>query len=137
MVDFLTVVGFKDFDEGLLRDRDFPEFFHLFLALFLLVPKFAFAADVAAVTFGCYVFGHGVEGFSGDDFAANSCLDGDFKHLARDHIDRIEQMGGAVQAIESGFQVGIIEDLESYLEINAQTTLKNSVVSMRSLSRIS
>ncbi len=33
--------------------------------------------------------------------------------------------------------VGIIEDLESHLEIKAQTTLKNSVVSMRSLSRIS
>jgi len=48
----------------------------------LFFEEFAFAGDVAAVTFGDDVLAHGVDGFAGDDFGADGGLDGDLEHLA-------------------------------------------------------
>ncbi len=72
--------------EGFLRNFDAADHLHALLALFLLLQQFAFARDIAAITFGKHVFTHGFDGFAGDDARANSGLDGHFKELARNEL---------------------------------------------------
>jgi len=43
LLAFDTSIRLEHFDEGFLRDIDFPERFHAFLAFLLLFQKFAFA----------------------------------------------------------------------------------------------
>ena len=83
MAELVLVVGAEDGDESLLRDVDVADFLHAFLAFALLVKKFAFAGDVAAVAFGENVLAELADVFTGDDLAADGTLDGDFKHLRR------------------------------------------------------
>ena len=52
------IVHFQGADKGFLRDVDFAELAHLFLARLLLVQQLALAACVAAVAFGGHVFAH-------------------------------------------------------------------------------
>src|ERR1035441_4233163 len=82
---------FEHFDKGFLGNVDRAEGLHAFLAFLLLFQEFALAADVAAITLGGYVFAQRANGFAGDDFAADSGLNGDRILLARDDF---LQLGG-------------------------------------------
>ena len=53
-----------------------------FFALFLLLQQLLLSGDVAAVALGQHVFAHGLDGFPGDDLAADGRLDGDLEELA-------------------------------------------------------
>ena len=66
-----------------MGDVDAAYALHAFLAFFLFFEEFAFAADVAAVAFGDYVFANRADGFTGNYSAADGGLDGNFEHLAR------------------------------------------------------
>jgi hypothetical protein len=52
----LISIHLQGSDEGFLRDVDLPELAHLFLTLFLLVEKFAFPGNVAAIALRRHVF---------------------------------------------------------------------------------
>ena len=61
----VVVTGAEHRQERLLRDFDFAELLHPFLAFFLLSQQFAFAGDVAAVAFGGHVLSAGRRSFRG------------------------------------------------------------------------
>src|SRR5262245_10670150 len=67
-----------------LRDFNFAKLLEALLAFFLLVPQFAFAADVAAVAFGGDVFLVGRNRFAGDDLAADGRLQRDLELMLGD-----------------------------------------------------
>ena len=69
-----------------MGDVDLADSLHAPLAFLLLFEEFAFARNIAAVTFGENVFAHGGNGFACDDAAANGGLDRNFKHLARNEL---------------------------------------------------
>ncbi len=69
-----------------MGDFDAADAFHFLFAFGLFFEEFALAGDVAAVAFGENVFAHGADGFAGDDFAADGCLDGNFEELAGDEV---------------------------------------------------
>ena len=47
---------FQDGEEGFLRNVDFADALHAFLAFFLAFEEFAFARNVTAVAFGENIF---------------------------------------------------------------------------------
>ena len=55
-----------------------------FLPSFCFSSSFFFRDDVAAVALGQHVLAHGLDGFTGDDLAADGRLNGNFKQLARE-----------------------------------------------------
>lgn len=73
-------------DESFLRDRYVSVFSHSSLALLLLLQQLLLARDIAAIAFRRHVLAHGGDGFAGDDFAADRCLDGDFEQVAGDQV---------------------------------------------------
>src|SRR5439155_14552650 len=91
--------------ERLLRDVDAPHAFHALFAFFLLFQEFAFARHVAAVAFGGDVLADGLDGFAGDDFAADGGLEGNFKQVSVDFfLEADEQLAAA------GFGVVAVDD---------------------------
>ena len=42
--------------------------------------------SIPAIAFGQNILTHCLHGFSGDDLPSNGSLDGDFKHLTRNHV---------------------------------------------------
>src|SRR3954470_22638334 len=68
-------------DERLLRDVDFPELAHLFLAFLLLLQKLALSRDIAAVALCGDVLAQRAHGFTSDDLAADRGLDRDHEHV--------------------------------------------------------
>ncbi len=68
--------------EGGLGNFHISDLAHATFFPFLFFQEFAFAGDVTAVTFWRDVLAYGFDGFTGDDFGANSGLDGYVKLLA-------------------------------------------------------
>src|ERR1700688_2898712 len=69
-----------------LRDVHAADALHALLAFFLLFEELALARNVAAVALGQHVLADGADRLARDDTAADSGLQRDFKHLARDEL---------------------------------------------------
>src|ERR1700691_3068457 len=72
--------------ESLLRNLDASDLFHPLLAFLLLLEQLSFSRDIAAVTFGGDVLAQRLDGFARDNLGADSGLNRDFEHLARDQL---------------------------------------------------
>jgi len=105
-----SVSALQHLDEGVLRDVDFAEGFHLRFALLLFLEKFALSGDVAAVTLGGHVLAHRGDRFPGDDAASDGGLDGDHEHLLRDHF---LELGGELASLGLGF-IAVHDDGEGF-----------------------
>src|SRR5258705_10687760 len=86
---------FQYLDKGFLRYIDRAKRFHSFFAFLLFLEQFAFARDIAAITFGGNVFAQGADGFASDDFATDGPLDGDGILLAGDYFFQFGGQGSA------------------------------------------
>ena len=78
----LVVADAKGFYKRRLGNFDLAELPHPELAFFLLVQQFALAGNVAAVTFGRYVFAQGGNGFARNDPTADGRLDRNFEQMS-------------------------------------------------------
>ena len=74
------LVVLENLDEGVGRNRNFSDQFHLLFAFLLLVEELAFARDVAAVAFCSYVFSHFAYVVTSNDLATDSSLNRDFAY---------------------------------------------------------
>src|SRR5829696_4210970 len=72
--------------QRLLRNVYGAERFHALLSFLLLLKKFAFARNVAAIALGGDVFAEGSHRFARDNLPANRGLDRDLILLVRDHF---------------------------------------------------
>src|SRR4029079_12855236 len=79
----IFVARIKNRHKRFLRNAHLPDHFHPLLALFLLFEQFAFSAHVAAVAFGGDIFAQGFDGFTGNDFGTDGCLDRNFEEMSR------------------------------------------------------
>src|SRR5215472_10075151 len=70
-------------NKSFLRDVDLAELPHLLLAFLLLLQKFAFARDVAAVAFRGDVLAQRAHGLASDHLAADRRLDRNLEHVRR------------------------------------------------------
>src|SRR5260221_13166784 len=82
-------------DKRFLRDVDLAELPHLLLAFLLLLQKFAFAGDVAAVAFCGDVLAQRADGFARDHLAADRGLDRNLEHVRRDQFLHLFDHGAA------------------------------------------
>src|SRR3984957_13015049 len=82
-------------DERLLRDVDLAELPHLLLAFLLLLQKFAFTRDVAAVALCRHVLAQRADGLARDYLAADRGLDRDLEHVRRDQLLHLLDHGAA------------------------------------------
>src|ERR1700732_5051503 len=82
-------------DKGLLRDVDLAELPHLLLAFLLLLQKFTFARDVAAVAFRGDVLAQRPHGLARDHLAADRGLDRNLEHVRRDQLLHLLDHGAA------------------------------------------
>src|SRR5438094_233851 len=73
----------EHFDKSFLRYVHRTKGFHALLAFLLFLQKFAFAGDVAAVTFRSHILAQRAHRFARDDFSADGGLNGDDILLAR------------------------------------------------------
>ena len=79
----LPLVELQHRHKGFLRDFDRADHFHsAFLALLLLFEKFSFSSHIAAIALGQDILSERLHVCAGDDFAADSRLDGHGEHLA-------------------------------------------------------
>ncbi len=60
-----------------------------FLPFFCFSSSFRLRDNITTVTFCQYVFTHGFYGFAGNNFGANGCLNGNFKHLPRQQLAQL------------------------------------------------
>src|SRR6266481_6370576 len=72
--------------ESLLRNLDAPDLFHPLLAFLLLLEQLSFSRDIAAITLGGDVFAQRLNGFARDNLGADTGLNRDFEHLARNQL---------------------------------------------------
>src|ERR1700722_1905965 len=72
--------------ESLLRNLDASDLFHPLFAFLLLLEQLSFSRDIAAVTFGGDVLAQRLDGFARDNLGADSGLNRDFEHLARNQL---------------------------------------------------
>src|SRR4249919_493488 len=79
-------VDLKRRDKRFLRNIDFSELPHAFLAFLLLLQQLAFARGVTAVAFRGDVLAKGAHGFAGNDLAADCRLDRHLEHVWRDQF---------------------------------------------------
>src|SRR5258708_5562391 len=118
----LFLAYFENREEGLLRDVDLADPLHALLAFLLLLEEFAFAANVAAVTFCDYVFANSGDRFARDDLAADGGLNGDLEHLAGDEFahlrdESLAAVVGEVAVHDDGERVdGIATDEDVHLD---------------------
>src|ERR1700758_3148607 len=70
-------------NKSFLRDVDLAELPHLLLAFLLLLQKFSFAGDVAAVALRGDVLAQRAHGLARDHLAADRRLDRDLEHVRR------------------------------------------------------
>src|SRR5258708_26806331 len=78
-----------------LRDVDLTELPHLLLAFLLLLQKFSFARDVAAVAFCGDVLAQRAHGFPRNHLAADCGLDRNLEHVRRDQFLHLLDHGAA------------------------------------------
>ena len=74
-------IEFEHRHKRFLRNFDRAELTHTLFALFLFFEKLLFTGYVAPVTFRKNVFSPCLDGFAGNDFAADTRLDGNFEKL--------------------------------------------------------
>src|ERR1700722_20789291 len=87
----LFVVGgragnFQHSEESFLRNVHAAHALHALLAFFLLLEKFSFARNIAAVAFGYYVLADCTNCFARDHVAPDGGLHRNLKHLPRDSL---------------------------------------------------
>src|ERR1700722_20472993 len=85
-LSFASAVHLQCSNKSLLRGADLAELPHLLLAFLLLLQKFAFARDVAAVAFCGDVLAQRADGLARDDLAADRRLDRNLEHVRRGEI---------------------------------------------------
>src|SRR5713226_3241689 len=83
--------GYKSF----LRDVDLAELPHLLLAFLLLLQKFSFTRDIAAVALRGDVLAQRAHGFARDHLAADRRLDRNLEHVRRDQFLHLLDHGAA------------------------------------------
>src|SRR5579872_3154587 len=76
-----SAIDLQRCNEGFLRNVDLAELPHLLLAFLLLLQKFPFARDVAAVALGGDVFAERPHGLARDHLAADRRLDRNLEHV--------------------------------------------------------
>ena len=72
--------------EGFLRHFHITHLTHPLLAFLLLFQKLFLTADIAAIAFCKHVLAHRLDGFPGDNLAADCRLNRNFEQMARDFI---------------------------------------------------
>ena len=82
IVKHLIAIELQHGEEGFLRHLHVANLLHAFLTAFLLLQQLTLTAHVTAIALRCHVLTHLLHGFSGDDLAADGCLDGDVELLA-------------------------------------------------------
>ena len=75
----LVFVQLQNGHEGFAGHGNGTEGTHPLLAFLLLLQQLLLTGDVAAVALGQHVLTDGLDGLTGDDLAADGCLDGDLK----------------------------------------------------------
>ena len=75
----LVFIKLQNCHKGLGRNGNGTEGAHTLLAFLLLLQQLLLTGDVAAVALGQHVLADSLDGFAGDDLAADGSLDGDFK----------------------------------------------------------
>src|SRR5439155_1284363 len=88
-----ALADFEHRQECLLGDIYATDSLHALLAFLLFFQQLTLARDVAAIAFGEHVLAHGRDGFAGDDFGSNGCLNGDFEHLPGDQFLHLGRQG--------------------------------------------
>ncbi len=71
----------------------------------MFFEEFHFSGDVAAVELGGYVFAEGLDGFAGDDLAADADLQGDLELVLGDGAAELDE-----QAAAAFFGLGAVDD---------------------------
>src|SRR5438105_6545876 len=79
-------IHFEGGDECLLRDLDAAELPHSLFAFLLLVEKFAFARNVAAIALGGDILAQRLDGFSRDNLAADRRLHRNLEQMSWNQI---------------------------------------------------
>jgi len=99
-----SLLHFKEQEKRFLWDFYRADHLHLFLAFGLLFEQFALAGDIAAVAFCQDIFSERDDVFAGDDFTADSRLQGNFKVLAGNQftqaMDEDAGLGEALSRME-------------------------------------
>src|SRR5581483_783331 len=93
--DEKSTIHLQGSDEGLLRDVDLAELPHLLLAFLLLLQKFSFTGDVAAVALRGDVLAQRAHGLARDHLAADRRLDRNLEHVRRDQLLHLLDHGAA------------------------------------------
>ena len=85
-LESFSLIQFQHGHKGGLRHFDCADLAHSLLALFLFFEKLSLSGDVTAVTLGCHVLTHGLDGFTGDNLGSDCGLDGYVELLTRDEF---------------------------------------------------
>ncbi len=122
MVGECVSVEFENGKEGFLWHFDASDLFHALFAGFLLLQEFAFTAHVAAVAFCSHVFADGLYSLSGNDFSADSGLDGDVELLSRNEffqfLAHAATKGDGVVYVGEGRECVDALTVEQYIEFH-------------------